>query len=79
MIDLIIFSLILKKLLMKCIGIYDVKLVCSVVMDKILKNVILLDIYCIVIYEVVMIFCVVVSRDVGGVIGVIFDDCYCFF
>lgn len=70
MIDLIIFSLILKKLLMKCIGIYDVKL---------LKNVILLDIYCIVIYEVVMIFCVVVSRDVGGVIGVIFDDCYCFF
>lgn len=79
MIDLIIFSLILKKLLMKCIGIYDVKLVCSVVMDKILKNVILLDIYCIVIYEVVMIFCVVVSRDVGGVIGVIFYDCYCFF
>lgn len=65
MIDLIIPSLILKKSLMKCIGIYDAKS---------LKNVILLDTHCIVIHEAVMTLRAVASRDVGGVTGVTLDD-----
>lgn len=59
---------------MRCIGIYDAKSVCSVVMDKTLKNVIPLDTHCIVIHEAVMTLRAVASRDVGGVTGVTLDD-----
>lgn len=74
MIDLIIPNLILKKSLMRCIGIYDAKSVCSVAMDTTLKNVIPLDTHCIVIHEAVMTLRAVASRDVGGVTGVTLDD-----
>lgn len=64
---------------MKCIGIHDAKSVCSVVMDKALKNVIPLDTHCIVIHEAVMTLRAVASRDVDGVTGVTLDDRHCFF